>query len=113
MSLFRLAIAAAAVAAWFAGWAWGEARISRSTTAPRYLRDVTEAALLVAFAALWFGSLGAGGWWLLFAVLGCLVEGPIRARHRADGAPEPLAWRACLLGTVRFVGAGLILSLLL
>ncbi len=113
MSLFRLALAAVAVTVWFAGWAWGERRITGGSTAPHYVRELTEAALLTAFAALWFGSLGHGGWWLLFAVLGCLVEGPIRGRHRTDGAPEPLAWRACLLGTLRFVGAGLILSLLL
>lgn len=113
MSFLRLALAAVAVAAWFAGWAWGEHRIAGGAGAPRYGREFAEAALLTAFAALWFASLGHGGWWLLFAVLGCLMEGPARARHRADGAPEPLAWRACLLGTLRLVGAGLILSLLL
>ena len=114
MSLFRLSLAAVAVAAWFAGWAWGEGRITGGVSAAiRYLRELAEAALLTAFAALWFGSLGHGGWWLLFAVLGCLVEGPVRARHQVDGAPGSMAWRACLLGTLRFVGAGLILSLLL
>ena len=113
MSFLRLALAALAVAAWFTGWAWGEGRVLGATSLPRHLRELTEAALLTAFAALWFASLGHGGWWLLFAVLGCLVEGPVRARHRADGAPEPRPWRACLLGTLRFLGAGLVLSLLL
>ena len=113
MSFLRLALAALAVAAWFAGWALGERRMTGGTGAPRYGRELAEAALLTAFAALWFASLGHGGWWLLFAVLGCLVEGPVRARHRPEGAPEPMVWRACLLGTLRFVGAGLILSLLL
>lgn len=113
MSFLRLALAAVAVAAWFTGWAWGERRFTGGPTVPRHVRELAEAALLTAFAALWFASLGHGGWWLLFAVLGGLIEGPVRARHRADGAPEPLAWRAALLGTLRFMGAGLILSLLL
>lgn len=113
MSLPRLALAALAVAVWFVGWGWTERRITGIPGAPRLARECIEAAFLTAFAALWFGSLGHGGWWVLFAVLGCLMEGPIRARHRGDGPPEPMAWRACLLGTLRFLGAGLILALVL
>lgn len=31
---------------------------------------LVEAALLTLFASLWFDSLGSGGWWLLFALVG-------------------------------------------
>src|SRR5216117_2523056 len=33
-----------------------------------------EAAALTLFAALWFDSLGHGGWWLLFALVGLIVS---------------------------------------
>ena len=65
------------------------------------------------FAALWFGSLGHGGWWVLFAVIGLLVEGPIRSRHRADLPGDASPVRPLVLGTARLLVAGLILSLLL
>ena len=113
MSLVRLALAAVAVAAWYSAWALGERRILGGTAAPRYLRELAEALLLTAFAALWFGSLGHGGWWLLFAVLALLIEGPIRARQRAGLPADPAPARALLFGILRLLGAGLILSLLL
>ena len=113
MSLFRLALAAAAVAAWFTGWALGQRRLSAAAEPPRYLRELAEAAMLTAFAALWFASLGHGGWWLLFVVLGLLIEGPIRQRQRADLPAEPAPVRSLLLGTLRLLGAGSILSLIL
>ena len=75
--------------------------------------DAIEALGLTLFAALWFGSLGHGGWWLLFAVIGLLVEGPIRWRHRAEIPTVGAAWRPMLLGTLRTFGAGAVLSLLL
>ena len=34
--------------------------------------------MLTLFASLWFDSLGAGGWWLLFALVGLLVAFPRR-----------------------------------
>jgi hypothetical protein len=34
--------------------------------------------VLTLFASLWFDSLGAGGWWLPFALLGVLVAFPRR-----------------------------------
>ncbi|HVX88967.1 MAG TPA: hypothetical protein VG940_08580 [Gemmatimonadales bacterium] len=113
MSLLHLAVAAAAVAAWFVAWALGQRRIAGGTGPLRAGEAVLEAALLTAFAALWFGSLGHGGWWVLFAVLAVLIEGPIRGRHRADLPAGPPPLRPLLLGTVRLLAAGLLLSLLL
>jgi hypothetical protein len=39
---------------------------------------VAEAGVVTLFASLWFDSLGAGGWWLLFLLLGLLVAFPRR-----------------------------------
>ena len=45
---------------WEIGWRW------------------VEALVLTLFASLWFDSLGAGGWWLLFFLVGLLVAFPRR-----------------------------------
>ena len=37
-----------------------------------------EAAVLTLFASLWFDSLGAGEWWLVFLLVGLLVAFPRR-----------------------------------
>lgn len=75
---------------------------------------LAEAAVVTLFASLWFDSLGAGGWWMLFALVGLLVAfprrlvmwqhvEPVRRRHlMAHGALDVtrylvaggiLAWR--------------------
>lgn len=81
MPIGRIALAWAAVAAWLVVWAAVECRLARS--AVLRMRDVRslagEALLLTLFAALWFGSLGAGSAWLVFALLGTLMEWPVRA----------------------------------
>ena len=113
MSLLRLAAAALAVAAWFAVCAIAARRIRNEQGPLRFRVELVEAALLTLVAALWFASLGHGAWWLLFLVLGLLVEGPVRLRHRAGLPGETGGWRASLLGAIRLVGAGAVLSLLL
>lgn len=113
MSLVRLIVAALAVTAWFVAWVFAARRLRPDPLPPRFRSEVIEAILLTMFAALWFASLGHGGWWVLFVVVGLLVEGPIRQRHRSGSPPEPQPWRPVLLGTLRILGAGAILSLLL
>jgi len=74
-----------------------------------------EAAALTLFAALWFDSLGHGGWWLLFAIVGILVgvqrlsQGEPRTELRGrDPADALLARRGLSLqARPRRVGAGL------
>ena len=39
---------------------------------------IAEAGVVTLFASLWFDSLGAGGWWLLFLLVGLLVAFPRR-----------------------------------
>lgn len=113
MSLARLVIAALAVTAWYLAWAFAVGRLRADPRPPRYLLEGAEGVLLTMFAALWFASLGHGGWWVLFVVLGLLVEGPIRLRHRSEIPAGPDPWRPLLLGTLRILGAGALLSLLL
>ncbi len=44
---------------------------------PRVLvQRLVEAALITLIASLWFDSLGSGGWWLLFLLIGALVTSP-------------------------------------
>jgi hypothetical protein len=70
----------------------------------------TEGGLLTLFAALWFGSLGAGGTPLLFLLLGALMEIPARLRsHPVDGLP----WRPIAAGVARILLAGVLLGVVL
>ena len=78
---------------------------------PRVLvRRLVEAALLTLIASLWFDSLGSGGWWLLFSLLGALVTSP---QWFAIG-PNPAAKRALFAGAIadltRYVIAGALLA---
>jgi hypothetical protein len=73
---------------------------------------LVEAAVVTLFAALWFDSLGAGGWWLIFFLVGLLVALP----RRLVMWPyvEPPRRRAFLahasLDVVRYVAAGALLA---
>ena len=79
---------------WEIGWRW------------------VEAMVLALFASLWFDTLGAGEWWLLFLLVGLLVAFPRRLvmwRH-----VEPLRRRHLLLhawfDVARYVIAGALLA---
>ena len=81
MAFGRIFLAWGAVTAWLVAWAYVESRIAggrtgRPAAAPAWLAG--EALLLALFAALWFGSLGAGGWWLVFLLVGALMAWPVR-----------------------------------
>jgi hypothetical protein len=101
MAFGRILLAWMLVAVWLYLWAAGERRMARAGSLPvsAILPLAGEALLLALFAALWFGSLGAGGWWLLFGLLGALMEWPIRTGSgaarilRIVGAGALLAWR--------------------
>lgn len=113
MSLSRLVVAWVLVAAWYGGSEWLERRagLATGTGGMRPGVIVAEALLLTLLAALWFGSLGHGGWWLLFLVLGLLLEGPARLRHRGDSATGPgRDWPRAVVAVVRCVIAGGLLS---
>jgi hypothetical protein len=113
VTLLRLAGGMLGVTLWFALAALALRRLDPDPRPLQFRVQVIEAVLFTLFAALWFASLGHGGWWLLFGVFGLLVEGPVRLRHRTDAAAPPAGWRPFLLGTIRIIVAGGILSLLL
>ena len=73
---------------------------------------LAEAGVLTLFASLWFDSLGSGGWWLLFFLVGLLVAFPrrlvmwqysdaLRRRHLLTHAG---------LDVARYVAAGALLA---
>lgn len=112
MTLLRLLGGTAAVAVFLLFWDLSERKLARSERPFRPVVLGAEALLLAMFAALWFASLGHGGWWVLFAVLGALVEGPIRLRHRVE-LPADGLWVPLAAGMARMVAAGGVLSLVL
>lgn len=75
---------------------------------PRWL-PLVEAFLFTLFAALWFGSIGSGGWILLFIMLTLYVELPQRLRDQVQrNRPKGLVM-AVGVGLVRIlVGAGIL-----
>lgn len=73
---------------------------------------VAEAGLVTLFAALWFDSLGAGEWWLLFLLVGLLVAFPRRLvmwRHVETPRRRHLLVHAGL-DVARYVAAGALLA---
>ena len=116
MTLLRLVLGWAAVAAWFFLFELIEQRIVGPAPAAGRFRAgwkvyVTDALLFTLFAALWFASLGTGGWVLLFLMVGLVVEGPGRFR---DGSGQ-MDWSRkgvvrLFLGVARIVIAGGILA---
>jgi hypothetical protein len=111
MALSRILLGWSLVTAWLLGW---NLIARRGARADRRAMALTagEALLLTLFGALWFGSLGAGAWWLVFSLVAALREWPsggdppVGARVRA--VPPPLALR--LLRMLRTLAAGGILA---
>lgn len=116
MTLLRLVLGWAAVTAWFFLFELIEQRIVGPVPVAGRFRAgwkvyVTDAVLFTLFAALWFASLGSGGWVLLFLMFGLVVEGPGRVR---DGSGKmDLSGKGILrlaMGVLRIVVAGGILA---
>lgn len=120
MTLSRLVLAWLPVTLWFllarvAAVRWlaapGPAPTLRGWTALRTAApQAAEAVGVTLFASLWFDSLGAGGWWLLFLLLGALVTAAPRLR---DAAPGPSRAGTVILGladVARYVVAGGLLA---
>jgi hypothetical protein len=73
---------------------------------------LAEAAVVTLFAALWFDSLGSGGWWLLFLLVGVLVAFPRRLvmwQHVEDQRRRHLLVHA-VGDLARYVIAGALLA---
>ncbi len=74
-----------------------------------WLPATTEALFLTLLAALWFGSLGRGGWVVLFLLLGAIAGGGDRwTRGRLRGAPAGPEIRLFVAGLLKYLLAGLL-----
>ena len=118
MSLTRIVLAWLATSAWFA---LAELVLARLKGAPGGRGPAStwvpavEGLLFTLFGVLWFGSYGpgAGGWILLFVLLGLLLELPARLRDAVQRAqPRGLA-AAAGIAVMRWVVAGGILAAVL
>jgi hypothetical protein len=122
MTLGRLILAWLPVAALFAltppiGYAWSGDVTGVPAVVWHHNRwevwwRLAEAGVVTLFGSLWFDSLGAGGWWLLFFLVGLLVAFPRRLvmwQH-----VEPLRRRHLLthagLDVARYIAAGALLA---
>jgi hypothetical protein len=108
LTLTRLGLAAALVALLFLAAAWYRGRrLPRAAV----LVCLAEAGVLALLAALWFGSLGSGGWPVVFLLLGVLVAGPERGLRYAFTP----SWTRSDLGFLvldiaRYMAAGALLA---
>ena len=102
MTLSRLVLAWLPVALWFlvVGWAVNRWIPLLSRLEGGIVWTVSEALLVTLFGSLWFDSLGHGGWWLLFGLVGLL----------AAGLPARPGFRALAISVLRYVGAGALLA---
>jgi hypothetical protein len=113
VTLGRLLLAWLPVALWFAladlagrklqrrfpAWPAGNPPDAAMTTRGLAVRSL-EAVVVTLFASLWFDSLGHGGWWLLFLLVGVL----------AAGLPRRPGLVPALVDVLRYVAAGAILA---
>lgn len=119
MTLGRLVLAWLAVAAWTMAVTFGLTLLvaikpvdqpGAPTVIPKPLLTwrLVEALVLTLWAALWFGSLGSGGWWLLFVLIGVVAIGP-----RWLSAFDRSRLVELLADLARYVVAGAILAWIL
>jgi len=118
MTLGRLVLAWVPVALWFlvvgyagrrlAGVAFPVERLHRRWAD---IWTLAEAGIVTLFASLWFDSLGSGGWWLLFLLVGVLAAFPVRLQVLlAAGLPRRAELIVGAVDVVRYLGAGGILA---
>ena len=113
MALSRLALAWLGVAMWLLLWELVVSRIvdARANGKLRRARVfLGEAVLLTLLGALWFGSLGAGAWWLVFGLVGALREWPGPPGRRPAEDTDPIGIGLAVLRVLRTVVAGGILA---
>lgn len=69
-----------------------------------------EAMLVTLFASLWFDSLGSGGWWLVFLMVGILVAVPTQLIN-TGGPDRKVVFAATVAGDlIRYIVAGALLA---
>ncbi|MGH7528005.1 MAG: hypothetical protein ACREMX_15030 [Gemmatimonadales bacterium] len=114
MALSRVLAAWVVVAGWFLIWEAVARQIGRRPTrtflsGPLWI-PLGQALLVTLLGTLWFGSLGAGAWWLVFALVGGIAEWPSSAGDRRPWRTTPRAVAAGSLRVARIVVAGGLLA---
>src|ERR671910_263585 len=113
MALSRLALAWLMVTAWLLLWEVLGSRLGTARGNGRLRRArifLVEALLLTMLGALWFGSLGAGAWWLVFGLVAALREWPGPPGRRPAEGTDPIGFGLAALRMLRTVVAGGILA---
>lgn len=105
MTLGRLLLACLPVAAWFVAFGWVTHRWIGIAASPPLSGAglgwiASEALLVTLFGSLWFDSLGHGGWWVLFGLVGLL----------AARLPARPGFVTLITSAVRYLGAGALLA---
>ena len=105
MTLGRLLLAWLPVAAWFAALGWASHRWIGIAASPAPSRAglgwiAGEALLVTLFGSLWFDSLGHGGWWVLFGLVGLM----------AARLPARPGFVTLVTSALRYLGAGALLA---
>ena len=123
MTLTRLVLAWLPVAAWFVVATYlipllvaaaskpAEPPGVRAAVAVSLVRwRLIEAGLLTLFGSLWFDSLGSGGWWLLFLIVGALATVPAWRLPRSEQLPRVARVAGACADLARYIVAGSILA---
>ncbi len=113
MALSRLFGGWIAVVVWLLLWELVGSRLGTAQgegTLRRARVYLVEALLLTLLGGLWFGSLGAGGWWLVFCLVGALREWPAPRGRRPAERLDLLSIGGSLLRVLRTVVAGGLLA---
>jgi hypothetical protein len=113
MALSRLLLGWAGVTVWLLLWELAGSRLGTARGERRSRRArvfLVEALLLTLLGSLWFASLGAGGWWLVFGLVGALREWPGSRGRRTAEPTDAVAIGASLLRVVRTIVAGGLLA---
>jgi hypothetical protein len=75
-----------------------------------FVQRLVEALLITLIASLWFDSLGSGGWWLLFLLIGAVITVPKWFAIGENPAPKRALLAAAFAHLFRYVVAGGLLA---
>jgi hypothetical protein len=122
VTLGRLALAWIVVAAWFEIATFATHYLFYKLALPNdseflvavssrlLIERLVEALLITLIASLWFDSLGSGGWWVLFLLMGALVTVPKWFAIGQNPAPKRALVAAAFAHLARYVLAGGLLA---
>ncbi len=112
MTLGRLVLAWIPVVVWFMLATFAIPVLGAALSKPAGQSAVFVATPLpgVLFASLWFDSIGSGGWWLLFLLVGALATIPTWLPPRFEQLPRRARVAGACADVARYVVAGAILA---